>query len=592
MSIVPSLGTNSAQAIDLFKQNTVLDLENLRYYGTNSSDVIALINLYLASSSILNYENLSQTRAFKFIPEDAKNSIKTISTGESVESWTAGVNTTITANTTTGEFYQGSQSRKLTSTSTGLGEPLADYDVTLDLTTFEDGTVSLVADTIEVGLYINNISYLTSFFVRFYTSLVNKNNNYAQISYSAGELTTGWNKAQTTKNSYTYTNFTDSDWANVKGVRFYFTSANTSLEVSLDYTCLLPNILSQFQVLDKADTSNTDNTSGSVLTLGNNGDGSTSTRFQNKLIGVLSSDYLVIENNVSGGYGAGYPILSKSDNSITVSGTLPTLSSNVSWIIERPIWIIAKQKTAFLLEDGTGSGMFKIASLDVKTASSKILLSNIFKPINPNQNFFLKAHFEFRANSSKQGFILYYLDNNNYVVAYITKNGGSSTFKIDKIIGGSTTNLVTSDTFTLNDDDGIIFVVYLKGQDIYLYASEINSPSISLKTSINFYDYTIDSYRYNVGLYSDLELRVLEFECNEGNDFNNSFTKTISGTFATASTLTISDNSIHKTSLITSPKNKSTPVSSIYQSSQTNGTVVYTSGSGSETLQLEASIFN
>ena len=125
-----------------------------------------------------------------------------------------------------------------------------------------------------------------------------------------------------------------------------------------------------------------------------------------------------------------------------------------------------------------------------------------------------------------------------------------------------------------------------------MFRSSVNTPNLTLITRYNYYKAAFIDYYQNVGFYSSLELRVLEFSAGEDQAFlDNKLSSVNSGTFATASTLTITDVSIHKNSMITFQL-RSAPVGNIFISAINEGSITFTSSSASETAQIQIQVYN
>lgn len=567
-------------------QDVTFNIEQLRSLGLGNGDSQGLINT--VTNTV--YGNSKELQGVKFDLKNYSNQFRSIRSFESTETFTS-VTGTNTANTTAGQFITGSQSIKgLNSGATGTGAIRFYSDVTVNLNLFADGvTTSLASDKIVVSFYINNTANFASaaggsVLIWFYKNAVSKFTTRAFYTIPLGSLVNGWNKVILNKNSFTYDVFTDADWASIVGFYVYASTASTSAEISFDNLFMISNVGSLYDVIATSGTSNSDISTGTTLTV------TDGRRLNDLLLTSPFKTYLMSNANATNGYGKSSLIASKSNGVITASDTLPTVTNNVSWTIGIP-YLESKVGTFIYALEETAN-MFKIGTVTDTTQTAKIALINNFKPTNPNSTFYLKAHFQFRANSKKQGFCLYYVDSSNYALVYISNLGASSVLVIDEVIGGSTTNIYTSGTFTIASNDDIILVVQINGDNIKLYRSDVNSSIINFIRSVNYYNSAFIDYKYQVGLYSDLEIRVLEFEAREDNNVTDSRLSTVaSGTFATASTLTITNASIHKTSMITFQL-RSAPVGNIYISSINEGTVIFTSSSASETAQIGIQIYN
>jgi len=565
-------------------QDVTFNIEQLRSLGLGNGDSQGLINTVTNTA----YGISKELQGIKFDLKNYTNQFKSLRTFESTETYT-NVSGTATANTTSGQFLTGSQGIKgVNSGATGTGAIQFFSNVSLNLNLFADGsTVCTAADKIVVSFFINSTAHFTggtAFAIWFYLNTGSKFATRATYSLPVASLVNGWNHVVINKNQFAYTTFTDADWTNILGVYFYASTSSTSAEITFDNLYIISNVNSLYDVIATSGTSNSDISTGTTLTV------TDGRRLNNLLLTSPYKTYLVSNSLATNGFGRSSLIASQSNGVITASNTLPTVTNNVSWDIEIPYLDTKIGNFIYTLEET--ANMFKIGTVTDTTQSPKIALINNFKPVNPNTNYYLKAHFQFRANSKKQGFCLYYVDSSNYLLAYISNLGASSVVILEQVIAGVTTNIFTSGTFTIASNDDIIFVVQVNGDNIKLYRSDVNSSIINLIRSINYYNSAFIDYKYQVGIYSDLEIRILELEAREDNKVtDNRLSSIASGTFATASTLTITDSSIHKTSMITFQL-RSAPVGNIFISSINEGTIVFTSSSASETAQIRVQIYN
>lgn len=565
-------------------QDVTFNVEQLRSLGLGNSDNTSLITT--VNNTV--YSNAKELQGVKFDLKNYTHQYKSLRTFESSETYST-ASGTATANTTAGQFLTGSQSIKgANSGATGTGAIQFFSSVSLNLNLFADGTtVSNAADKVVVSFYINNTANFTGSTAVgfwFYLNAGSKFATRATYTIPIASLSNGWNQIYLNKNQFTYTTFTDADWASVVGVYFYASTSSTSAEISFDNLYLLPNVGSLYDVVTTSGSSNSDISTGTTLTV------TDGRRLNDLLLTSPYKTYLVSKALATNGYGKSSLIASQSNGIITASDTLPTVTNNVSWDIEIPYLEVKVGNFIYALEET--ATMFKLATVTDTSQTAKIALINNFKPTNPNSNFYLKAHFQFRANSKKQGFCLYYVDSSNYLLAYISNLGASSVLVLDEVIAGNTTTVYTSSTFTIASNDDIILAVQINGDNIKLFRSDVNSSLINFIRSVNYYNAAFIDYKYQVGIYSDLEIRVLELEAREDNNItDNRLSSISSGTFATASTLTITNSSIHKTSMIVFQL-RSAPVGNIYISSINEGTVIFTSSSASETAQIRVQVYN
>lgn len=590
--LVPLRPMNVNQDETVYRNNTINNITDINTYALGQDDINSSISTY--SNDLKRQINLDllSNQGYKLDVDILDRGLKLISNFETSETWVS-VTGTQSNNTTVGQFMQGSQSIQISATSaTGSSY----RDVTIDLNTFSDGTVSNLADYIELNFYIADVTKITTLDFWVYKSTGSRTTNIAKYTFLNNTLATGWNKKRVRKIDFTLSGtFSVADWANVTGIYINYAWASGTSYVSFDNFMMLPNVQSPYILLDRGYASNIDATSGTTLTLGNKTDG----RWVDKIFATPFIDYLVIKNAVTGGYGQCYKIISYTDTTITTETTLPSITNNVSWEIQRPFLISKTANNSFIKEDNSNS-MIKLASSFVASATNHITIVNTFKSVSKNQGYNLKATFQFRANSSKQGIVFDYIDNNNYKVVYITKNGTSSNIKIDKILVGTTTNIFTTANFTIANNDEIILVLRKRYNQIEVGASDVNNSYFSYKkdlTSSQLVDWesTLDNVlSSDIGFYSDLELRVLEFEATEYNvTLQAKPAKILTGTFASANTLVFNDNAIHRTSYVNYKyKSSGNPAGTVYLSSLASGTLTLSSSSMSENATIEIIIFN
>lgn len=564
-------------------EDVTFNIEQLRSLGLGSGDNTSLINT--VNNTV--YSNKKESEGVRFDFKNYSSQYRSIRTFESSETYTAASGTE-TANTTAGQFLTGSQSIKGTNAgASGVGA-IQFYSSVSSLAFFADGvTTSNEADRINFSFYINSTAHFTGSLavaVWFYLNAGSKYNFRARYYIPVASLVNGWNHYSIPKNSFTYENFTSSDWANVLGFYVYCSTSSTSAEVSFDNLYMVSNVNSLYDSVAYSGTSNSDISTGSTLTV------TDGRRLNNLLLTSPYNVYLSSLSSATNGYGKSLLITDFTNSVLTVLGTLPTVANNVTWEIQNPLLDVKEGNFIYTLEET--ASVFKIATVTDTTPADKIALLNTFKPSDPNGVFYLKAHFQFRTNSNKQGFCLYYIDSDNYLLAYIDNQGASSVVCLDEYIDGNLTNIYTSGTFTITANDDIIFLVRVSGDKISLYKSSVNTPNLALVKHINYYDSTFIDYKDQVGIYSDLEIRVLALEAREDKDIpENRLYSVNSGTFATASTLTITDTSIHKSSQITYQL-RSAPVGNIYISAISEGSITFTSSSASETAQIQIHIYN
>lgn len=155
---------------------------------------------------------------------------KEIDLGESTETWVQ-EDGTLAANTTAGQFIQGSQSEKLTATSSSTAT--ARRANTLDLTKFSDASVSTTADKIKICAYVANVANVASIRIRFVSDSGATYTNYFEATVLAASLVTGWNEIIIAKSAFSSTG--SPSWANClkRQYRVTASAAGTAI-VSID----------------------------------------------------------------------------------------------------------------------------------------------------------------------------------------------------------------------------------------------------------------------------------------------------------------------------------------------------------------------
>lgn len=160
---------------------------------------------------------------------------KEIDMAEATETWTNEDGTTA-ANTTAGQFLEGSQSEKFTATASATAT--ARRVATLDLTKFSDGNTAGATDRIKVCAYIDNITNLTSIRLRFGSDTVGTYTNYYETTILASALITGWNEIIILKSAFSAVG--SPDWASCLKRQYRITaSAAGTVNVSFDDTRLI-----------------------------------------------------------------------------------------------------------------------------------------------------------------------------------------------------------------------------------------------------------------------------------------------------------------------------------------------------------------
>lgn len=149
--------------------------------------------------------------------------------GESGETWTQEAGTLAT-DTSTGNYIEGDQSRKLTATASSTAAARAAS--TLDLTTFADSTASTTSDLITLHFKVDDPSNFTSLTVRIVTDSGATYTNYFEYIITSTPRT-GWNQAVIAKSAFTEVG--SPDWSSIEK-RQYTIAANSggSLNVWVD----------------------------------------------------------------------------------------------------------------------------------------------------------------------------------------------------------------------------------------------------------------------------------------------------------------------------------------------------------------------
>jgi len=162
--------------------------------------------------------------------EFANQPAKEIDLGESGETWT-GEDGTIAANTTSGQFIEGSQSQKFTATVSSTAT--ARRETTLDLTLFSDATASTTSDKIKVYAYVDTIANLSSIRLRFVSDAGATYTNYYETTIAVASLVAGWNEIIVAKSAFTSSG--SPNWNDIKKRQYRVTaSASGTVNVSID----------------------------------------------------------------------------------------------------------------------------------------------------------------------------------------------------------------------------------------------------------------------------------------------------------------------------------------------------------------------
>lgn len=176
---------------------------------------------------------------------------KEIDLGESTETWVQ-EDGTVAANTTSGQFIQGDQSRKHTATA---GSTATSRRVTtLDLTTFSDGSAAGTDAYVQVWYYVDNPTNFASLRIRFVSDGGATYTNYFQYTINTTPRT-GWNQAMILKSAFSSTG--SPSWSsNLKRQYRVTASGSGTVNVSIDDVRLLPSSPFTMANVVDADTPN------------------------------------------------------------------------------------------------------------------------------------------------------------------------------------------------------------------------------------------------------------------------------------------------------------------------------------------------
>ncbi|MFA6006925.1 MAG: hypothetical protein WC764_04360 [Candidatus Paceibacterota bacterium] len=155
---------------------------------------------------------------------------KEIDLGESTETWTT-EDGTVAANTTAGQFIEGSQSRKFTATASNTAT--ARRETTLDLTLFSDATASTTSDKIKFYVYVDTLANLASIRLLCVSDAGATYTNYYETTVVAASLVAGWNEIIVLKSAFTSSG--SPNWNDIKKRQYRVTaSASGTVNVSID----------------------------------------------------------------------------------------------------------------------------------------------------------------------------------------------------------------------------------------------------------------------------------------------------------------------------------------------------------------------
>lgn len=537
------------------------------------------------NNTILRYYEREALKGFRW--RKTNDFYKEIVDFSSAAAWGQdGSGNTATDTTTTGSFIEGSQS--ISFSRSGTGNITMYKTAALDLSTYADGSTVNLSDYLIVSLKMTDTTKHSNLYIWFYASAGSK---YGARAYSGDllpSISDGWNLLAIRLSSFSLlSGFTD--WSTIAGVYVYSSVTNTPNDFILDNMYLVSATKFQNLILDRANRTsgtvdNTDSTSSSTLTLGSE----SGSRYSGDDYSLYNT-YLTVENSVTNGKGKEYLISSVNNKNIVVSGTLPTITDDVAWYIKQPLWEDISGTFICVEEDG----MHKMASSFISTASEQILLCNAFKPTSANITYRLKAHFQFRASADKQGFVFDYVDANNYMKCYLDKSDGI--FYLVEVIAGVTTSLYTFNApgSAIADGAGIVLFLYRNKKRLEF---RVYNPYLGYDYtgSYTYWNPVFQGYQSELGLYCDLDFRLLDFEAIQGN-YELGYRKVKSIVFSGGSWSsgvgTITNANIYKTSTFVIVPT-SALVGRLYISSVANGTLTITSTSTSETAGLLVEVYN
>jgi hypothetical protein len=173
---------------------------------------------------------------------------KEIDLMEATESWTT-EDGAAAGDTTQGEYIEGNRSLKLTATASNTAT--VRRETTLDLTTFSDGSASVVGDYIKVYFYLpsstdyNNLSKIR---IRFGSDAAAVYTNYFEYEFNNtaltpgiyADLTSGWFEKLIAKSAFTSVGAPD--WSDIKKRQYRITAkASGTSNVVIDDARLISN---------------------------------------------------------------------------------------------------------------------------------------------------------------------------------------------------------------------------------------------------------------------------------------------------------------------------------------------------------------
>ncbi|MFA6315519.1 MAG: hypothetical protein WC648_04095 [Candidatus Paceibacterota bacterium] len=369
---------------------------------------------------------------------DYQDSYKILASFQTDETWTDGV-----ADTT--NYLAGLQSIKISPSS---GEVTSYYTVSLDMTEFTDGEESNLEDDIQLVFYVDTLTNLTQVGVRFYTST----GNYYEFDEFASITAIGYQYLTFPKSGAT--TIGNPSWSNITKVEV-FATASSAVNVSFNALNMVRNSGQTSRIYDRrTSATNTTATDGSVLTLGEN---DRNTRLAGK---DYTGSYLRINNSVSTGYGQEYLILSNTDGTITVDGTLPTIASNVDW----EIWgeDFGESTSAFYCftnNDGV------ITYSDLRKSQTTPTLNILNKDLQDCSVSVLYQKLQ-TVTDNINGIVFRYQDVNNY---YFISQDGNNIYLYKKVSGNE--SLVESSVLSTTYATDIYLKVKVEGNNIQIFSS-------------------------------------------------------------------------------------------------------------------------
>lgn len=426
----------------------ITDRRTASYFGANKSSNYKVPFL----GDGINLENVANKydkndlkgRFFDFYDKCFYGNFQTIASFESDESWSGG-----SANAV--NFRAGVQGRKISPAGAGEVTSSLTFTTAKNLSVFLDNSVSYDEDYITIAIYADSVANLSACGLRLKTN----SGSYYQYDFGASGIVVGWNYKKIAKKDFAVIGAPS--WANITIMTVFATTSSGTINITFD-TCQLvrgSGVTSRFY--DR--TSNINNnttTSGSILTLGSV---DSITRLQSK---DYTGYYLKINNLITDGKGKIFTILSNTANTITVSGTLPTLSANVEWEIWRPDFAEDYGTWAIVNENG----IEQYGNIKDNIGTTAQAGYNVTTETYKNVSFVAKMTQKSSLSQNMMGYLWSYQDSQNFYYVVLT----NSTLEVRRMLANVETTLINK-TITLGADSAVYVKIVKEDNRIEAYYS-------------------------------------------------------------------------------------------------------------------------